>query len=459
VDLDAFAGQVVTLELRSVASTAGGRVLFGDPTLYVPLPEASIPASKLAVIVIMSGLDRSKLANHQKYPAIGDLDRSGTVFEAHRAPTTVSAGVVATLLTGLSPRAHGVEDGGARLSSSVTTLGGAVRDGSVQTAMFSGCPTTFEAFGFSQGWDKYATYSPVEGAPAVAPLTEATRWTVDHMKSPEARALVVIHARGGHPPWDVTLNESAKLPPSEYSGPMEARRAGELTARARARHSKFRLSDNDRTRMWAIYDVALAGQDRALGQFVDALKKSNLWEETLFVVTGDVSSASDSRTPFGEGEELAEPLLGVPLWIHFPGSALAGKRVDSPTGVADIASSVLGSLRLPRPDGFDGIDLFAAASGVEPPAGRPITATLGSRYSLRLGDLILSGTAGKAPVLCQLSSDPSCEVDRLERMPRAVSLLFRLAFEGEVAAQKRRHPREPATIDPSTAAALQVWGE
>jgi hypothetical protein len=279
------------------------------------------------------------------------------------------------------------------------------------------------------------------------------------MKSADARALVVVHARGGHPPWDVTINETAKLPPSEYSGPMEARRAGELIARARARHSRFRLSENDRTRMWAIYDAALAGQDRALGQFVDALKKAALWEDALFVVTGDVSTGSDSRAPFGDGEELAESSLRAPLWVHFPGSALGGKRVNTPTAVMDISRSVLGALRLPTPDGFEGSDLFAVASGRAVPSGRPLAATLGARYSLRLGDLILSGTAGKSPTLCELASDPSCEVDRAERMPRAASLLFRFVYDAEAAAQKRRHPREPATVEANTAAALQVWGE
>src|SRR5260370_41750825 len=238
---------------------------------------------------------------------MGEFDRSSTVFEAPRAPTSVSAAVVASLLTGLSPRAHGAEDSGARLPTTLTTLGVAARDGSVQTAMFSGCPTTFEAFGFSRGWDKYATFSPVEGAPAVAPLTEAARWTVEHMKSSDARALVVVHARGGHPPWDVTINEAAKLPPSEHSGPMEARRAGELLSRARARRSPFRLTENDRTRMWALYEAPLAGQDRALGQFVDALKKANLWNETLFVVTGDGSTVGDGRAPFVGGEDLSRP--------------------------------------------------------------------------------------------------------------------------------------------------------
>jgi len=73
--------------------------------------------------------------------------------------------------------------------------------------------------------------------------------------------------------------------------------------------------------------------------------------------------------------------------------------------------------------------------------------------------LVLSGTPGKVPALCDLASDPTCEVDRIERMPRAGAFLFRLAYDAESAAQKRRHAREPATVDANTAAALQVWGE
>jgi hypothetical protein len=302
-------------------------------------------------------------------------------------------------------------------------------------------------------------YSPVEGAPATAPLNDAAKWTVDHMKTADARALVVIHARGGHPPWDVTINDAAKLAPIEYSGTMEPRRAGQLIARARAKHSRFRLSESDRTRMWAIYEAALAGQDRAVGQLIEAIKKANLWDDTLFVVSGDVSTNSDSRAPFGDGEDLTEDVLRVPLWVHFPKGALAGRTIQLPTGVTDVSRSLLNALRLPIPDGFEGVDLFATASGTALPGGRALPATLGPRYSLRLGDLILSGTSGKPPTLCDLVSDPNCEIDRLERMPRAASFLFRMAYDAEIAAQKHKPMREPATIDAATSAALQVWGE
>jgi len=255
------------------------------------------------------------------------------------------------------------------------------------------------------------------------------------------------------------MNDAAKLPPSEYTGPMEPRRAGEVIARARGKHTRFRLTENDRTRMWAIYDAALAGQDRALGQLVDGLKKANLWDEALFIVTGDISTNPDSRAPFGDGEDLAEDVLKVPLWVHFPGGAMGGTKVSLPTSLTDLSRSVLDALRLPVPEGFEGIDLFATASGAMLPAGRARSATLGSRYSMRLGDLTLSGVPGRPPNLCDTASDPNCEIDRLDRMPRAALLLFRMTYDAEAAAQKLRRAREPATIDANTAAALQVWGQ
>jgi hypothetical protein len=151
--------------------------------------------------------------------------------------------------------------------------------------------------------------------------------------------------------------------------------------------------------------------------------------------------------------------LRIPLWVHFPGGALAGTRVSSPTAMMDISRTVLASLHLPTPQEFEGVDLFATASGMLSPGGRSLVAALGPRYSLRLGDFVLSGTAGKQPTLCDVQADPACEVDRFERMPRAGAFLFREMFDAELDAQKQRHPREPATVDAATAAALQVWGE
>jgi hypothetical protein len=270
---------------------------------------------------------------------------------------------------------------------------------------------------------------------------------------------VLVHARGGHPPWDVTPAEAAKLPPIDYSGQMEPRRGGQVIGRARGKHSRFRLSEADRTRMWAIYEQALAGQDRALGALVEALRKIDLWNDTLLIVTGDVPMNAEGRAPFGEGEDLSEPMLALPLMVHFPGNAHAGEKVAIPTQVSDLSRTALAALGLPIPEGIGGVDLFSTASSAMPPGGRPLYATLGSRYSMRWGDLVLFGVPGKPPQLCDLVSDPSCETDRHEKMPRAAQALWRATYDAELALRARRLAREPATVDPDTAAALQVWGD
>ena len=41
-----------------------------------------------------------------------------------------------------------------------------------------------------------------------------------------------------------------------------------------------------------------------------------------------------NRAPFGDGEELTEDVLRVPLWVHFPGGAFGGKSIRLPTGNA-----------------------------------------------------------------------------------------------------------------------------
>src|SRR5262249_33080017 len=156
---------------------------------------------------------------------------------------------------------------------------------------------------------------------------------------------------------------------------------------------------------------------------------------------------ADSRAPFGDGEDLTEELLSLPLIVHFPGNALAGTTVAVPTSIVDISRSALDALHLPVPESFEGLDLFAVASGAAPAGGRPFLAPLGRGYSLRLGDLVLSGPDGKAPSLCDPAADPACETDRAEKMPRAAALLFRLAYDAETAIEQQRQAREPATVD------------
>src|SRR5205807_975331 len=141
-------------------------------------------------------------------PVLSDLAQSATTFDQHRAPTTVVPAVVATLLTGLPPVAHGMTDPNARLPSSATTMASIAHDASVRTAMFTGVPLTFRAFGFANAWEKFVETAPSAGDSATAPIDGAAAWITEVAKGGgDGKLLAVVHARGGHPPWDVTAKE------------------------------------------------------------------------------------------------------------------------------------------------------------------------------------------------------------------------------------------------------------
>lgn len=459
--LDAFASKIVALELASTKATGPGRLLFGDPVIAVPQPRRSGTArAQTVVIVVLDGVEREDLAPWRgtitpHLPTLTQLVPQVTVFDQHRVPSGLVAGVMASFLSGSSPRSHRLADPGARLPESVLTLGAMARNASVRAAMFTGVPSTFKAFGFGEGWDRFTEYAPNGGRLASAPIDDALEWLEDVPPAGEARhpMLVVVHARGGHPPWELTPAESATLPPADYTGYFSARRAAQSIADVRERRG--RLSEADRERMRALFLAGLGRQDEALGRLVAELHDSGRWESTLFIVMGDLSSAR--RTLFADGVDPDEAALTVPLLVRFPAGTRAGERVDRPTEIYDVARTALVALGITPPPEMLGRDLARVASG---PSGAPSAlrvAYTDERYSARWGRFVLKGTEGSEPRLCDVTLDPTCSADRKAAFPIVTQAIFR-----QLASFTARRPvaarREPVTIDSDTAAMLNVWG-
>ena len=463
VPLAPFEGSVGAIELRAIHAPRGGRVLFGDPAIVLP-PVAAPPAlaARAVIVVVLDGVARAELppwsgATAHTLPALAELAHGGVVFDQHRAPATVVSASVASLLTGLRPAAHGVTDTGARLPASLGTIAGIARDASVRTAMFTGVPWTFHAFGFGEGWEKYVEHAPSSGAAATAPIDDALAWITDLGKTaPEARTLAIVHARGGHPPWDVTTKELSTAAPADYTGLIEPRAAAQRIARMRRAKRARVITEADRQRIRALAQIGLTGQDRALGALIAALKASGSWDSTLLIVTGDVSSGVNDL--FTEELDLKEPALTLPLYAHFPGNVGAGRRVGEPTEMMDIALTALTALGLPAPKRALGKDLARIAADLDVASLGPQIATLDDRYSARWGDLVLSGRYAKHPTLCDLALDATCAFNRRDAMAIAAGAIFRGVVAADLATRAPAAKRESATIDQETSAALNVWG-
>ncbi len=460
------AGTMAAIEIATIRATKGTRVLVAEPRVVGPIMPAlpnPIPPSRSVVVIVLGSVATHALAPYggpRIAPEIGSVAIGGVTFDAHRASTGLASGAVASMLTGLSPRKHTLEDPDARLPKSLVTVADAARQGGVTTAMFTANPLTSAVFGFDRGWDTFASHGPLEDVPATQVFDDAARWIEAHK---DARFLVVVHARGAHPPWDATPDELKAMAPASYGGNLDPRRAGEMLAKMR----KFpgRGNDADRARAWALASHAIDQHDAAIGRLLGTLRAADREEDTTVVITGDSGMNESALIPLPDNDALDESVLSVPLIIRLPSHVLANRRVATPTTSVDLARTIVSALALAPPASFEGIDLLQLANGEIMVAGeRALVATSAARFAIRWGPFVLAGTRERETKLCDLLLEPSCVTDVRKTYPLALDALHRVAWQavGPSASPRPRTPgaigREPAFVDPTTMAALYAWG-
>jgi arylsulfatase A-like enzyme len=482
------AGALGALELVVKDASKGARVLFGAPRVVArdehrePVAERkTMPPARGVVLVVLGTLTPRALALYggaHAMPELSGLARTGVTFDQHRATTTLSAGAMASMLTGLPSYEHRVTEADARLPRGTTTIATAARAAGIPAAMWTANPTTGPAFGFDDGWETFKVASPTEEGAAMRIFDDAAAWIDAHAKKGE-RFLAVVHARGGHPPWEVSPEALKDLPPAGYTGVVDPRHAGELLAKARRIPSSIRFSDADRERAWALYGEAIDAHDAALGRLLAAIKNGGHDAETAIFVTADVGADEAAHAPFVDGESLDEPTLRVPLVVRPAAPAkeptpFAAAHVAAKTEGTDLARSILDALGLEPPVPFRGVDLWSTNTGGGDARGRPTAAVLGPRALVRWGDFELLAAAERETRLCDLALEPACIVDVRSTYPLATEALHRFAFDTLVSARPRatrelatpfsqaqasgrRAPGSPA-FDPATASALRSWG-
>lgn len=118
------------------------------------------------------------------------------------------------------------------------------------------------------------------------------------------------------------------------------------------------LTDDQARRIYKLYAAEARYVDALLREFVEGLKSSGAWEETLLVFTADHGELfRDREVPYGlnlkHPNYLCEELTHVPL--IFAGGAVADQEpVERPTSGMDIAPTVADALDLNVPSSWQG---------------------------------------------------------------------------------------------------------
>lgn len=462
-------GDVVAIELESAEGTSAGRVVFGDPKIEVSTRMVANLQAQNVVIVVFGGMSQRLVppwGSRTDLAGFSMLADEGIAFDRYFASSSIVAASVGTLLSAAHPRQHQVLDLAAKLPDSIPLLSESLRAAGGRAAFFTNVPYTFSDFGFNRGWHTFEQASPVEDRPVTEPFLRGRRWfeqAVDD--NPDGRKLLVVHARGGHPPWDLSAGEIARLEPADYSGVIEARRGAIALRRVRDRviRRRRKLGPRDWQRLEAMQMAALQKQDAAMHALFLRMKEQEQWDNSLVVVVGDVAMGDEPNVPFSPSGELDRSRLVTPLFVKPPAAVstqvrvgrLDARMVSGP----ELARTLYEAFELNVPPAFGGRSLRAHLLNDGSDDSTRVLAVNGDRYVYFAQNWRLKGSIGRQPDLCDVEVDPSCERNVYAESPTVVHWLWR-SLIGEVTSLRKGSEvqREAVTVDVPTRAALEVYG-
>ena len=266
---------------------------------------------------------------HLTTPNIDSLARRGVLFTRAFAHTSTTLPSHANILLGTTPLSHGVHDNSNFIvREEFTSIAEHLKVHGYSTAAFVGAYPLDSRFGLSQGFDLYDDDYDIRnvktdtGGERTADIVvdRALGW-LDRQNSPW---FLWIHCWDPHAPYD---------PPEPFKT--------EFTKKP--------------------YDGEVAYVDHVLGRLFDHLTKSDLWDSSLVIFTGDHGESLWDHDEETHGIFAYNSTIWIPLIILTPGTK--SRAVDQPVSHVDIFPTVCEVLDIDKPDFCQGISLLPALRG------------------------------------------------------------------------------------------------
>jgi arylsulfatase A-like enzyme len=299
-------------------------------------------------------------------PNLDRLCRDAVRFEHAVAPSPWTLPSMASILTGLYPNQHfagwSVNPRSeevrvlAKLRRDTPTMAGYFRERGYRTGGFFCNPFTHPTYGMDKGFHAY-DYTPGDNSnirKADQVVSDAIEW----LSSGDGRPFfLVLHFFDPHLDYDPPP-DLAEAFIGDYKGEMRA--PFSPTTLRLIRRGEELTDEDDREFVKGLYDAEVLGSDRALGAFIEHLKKADLYNRTLVVVTSDHGEEFWEHGSFEHGHSLFREVVEVPLVIKFPGIAswlTRGETVKKYVSLVDIFPTMVEFMGWPEPRGLPGISL------------------------------------------------------------------------------------------------------
>lgn len=257
-------------------------------------------------------------------PALDRLAREGVRFQRTYSAVPLTLPSHATLLSGLLPPRHGLRNNGAgEFPRDRETLATILSAAGYRTGAFTGAFVLDRRFGLARGFEHFD--DEIARDPTAPAGLEAERpgsVVVD-------RALAWLAREDARPffAWVHLYDPHAPYTPPE---PFRSRHPAEP------------------------YDGEIASTDAQVGRLLELLDRRSLASSTVVAVLADHGEALGEHGELTHGLLLYEPTLRVPFLLRAPGLLDAGRVVETPVGLADVAPTLAALLKTPLASAAEG---------------------------------------------------------------------------------------------------------
>jgi len=367
-------------------------------------------------------------------PALDLLAEQGIRFNQAFTPSPITNSSHTSIMTGLLPSSHGVNDFGVPLATIYPTLAELLTKGGYRTAAFIGAVILDSknlAPGLDRGFEFYDNFPELP--------TTTSRWGRLERRGMEveqrAESWLNTHPAGAHFVWVHLYDPHDPYePPPPYSEVYKDR----------------------------LYDGEIAYADSALGRFLAYLKKLGWYEGAMIVVVGDHGEGLGEHHEDTHGIFLYDSTTRVPLIVKLPNRREAGRTVEGQVRTTDIMPTILKLLGIAAPANLDGDSLEPFLDGIE---ATPRTVFGETNYPLRFGWAPLRSVRMEGfkfveapkPELYDLRADPGESLNHYEPWNGTVQSLRRALAELS-AKSPTTEKASPAAVSASTIDELQALG-
>ena len=360
---------------RATEGSAPVSLGVGDPRLLRPRREARERPNLLLYVIDTLRADRLSCYGGATgtTPFLDRLAREGFRFEQFQSVASWTRPTVATILTGLYPTWHGV-DNRHRLPDAPVTLAEALSAAGVSTwAVVTNPHVAAAEMHFHQGFDRFVG---LEQSRALDELVTSEQiqavvspW-LDHNSAEPF--FLYLHSMDPHAPY-LTHRDLERPAGDDYRGPLAGRRLfphGDLADRD--------LEDADVRYVLDVYTNEVRYQDRMLERLFEDLQRRGLAQDTVLVVLGDHGEEFREHGGWAHGKRMWEELLRVPLIVWIPErwrqrGGFLPRLIPTPVSQVDVTPSLLDLLGVADPFPRQGQSFVSLLQGVSG-APRPLLA-------------------------------------------------------------------------------------